>query len=92
VVPLAEAAAKILPTRECLSLFSAWLIDHARTAEGNADAPVNLARRRYFGEVSRILAHSMRLDNASLKTQAVIEGVLADIKITRARIRAETSP
>lgn len=91
VVPMAEACAKALATRDCLSLFSAWLIDIARAAEGASGAQANLARRRYFGEVSRILAHSMKLDNASLKTQAVIEGVLADIKITRARIRAETS-
>lgn len=92
VVPMAEAAAKVLATRDCLSLFSAWLIEIARAAERAPGAQVNVARRRYFGEVSRILAHAMKLDNASLKTQAVIEGVLADIKITRARIRAETSP
>ncbi len=92
VVPMAEASAKMLATRECLSLFSLWLIEIARGAECTPGAPVNRARRRYFGEVSRILAHSMKLDNASLKTQAVIEGVLADIKIIRARIRAETSP
>jgi len=33
----------------------------------------------------------LRLDNASLKTQAVLEGVLADIRIIRYKNRAENA-
>ena len=91
IVSLAEQAAKLLTTREALSLFLTWTTRQMRDVELAADVPAHrmAARRRYLSRAVEILQRGLRQDNASLKTQPVVEGILADIRLIRSSIRAE---
>ncbi|MEM7255988.1 MAG: DNA polymerase III subunit delta' [Pseudomonadota bacterium] len=93
---LATETAAQLNTRESLTLFMQWTADFAKNIEFSAAdgrSPEEGARveRRFLSQTMQLLQQSLRLDNASLKTQTVLEGVLADIRIQRMRIRAENS-
>ncbi len=93
---LATAASAQLNTRECFTLFMQWTADFAKNIEfsvASGRSPEEGARieRRFLSQTMQLLQQSLRLDNASLKTQTVLEGVLADIRIQRMRIRAENS-
>lgn len=93
---LATETAAQLSTRESLTLFMQWTADFAKNIEFSESAsrsPVEGAHieRRFLSQTMQLLQQSLRLDNASLKTQTVLEGVLADIRIQRMRIRAENS-
>ena len=92
---LAGLASGVLGTRDCLSLFLHWTTELVKTAElsahnsrsGNSGHPSD---RRFLSLALERLQQALRLDNPSLKTQTVLEGVLADIRIMRVRTRAET--
>ncbi len=93
---LATATASLLDTRQSLSLFMQWTTETVRNLElsrPNGRSPKeNIATdRRYLCQIALALQAALRLDNASLKTQAVLEGVLADIRIIRYKIRAENA-
>lgn len=91
---LAGIAAASLDTRESLTLFMRWTADLVKKLELSiANGRLSLERshveRRYLSQTQNMLQQSLRLENASLKTQTVLEGVLADIRIYKLRIRAE---
>jgi DNA polymerase-3 subunit delta' len=93
---LATEAASQLSTRESITLFMQWTADFAKNVEFSeldSRSPEQEAQsqRRYLSQTMLLLQRSLRLDNASLRTQTVLEGVLADIRIQRMRIRAENS-
>ena len=93
---LAQATAALIGTRQALSLFMQWTTETVKKLElsppnGRSSIENHSKHRRYLCQVALALQAAMRLDNASLKTQAVLEGVLADIRITRYRIRAENA-
>lgn len=93
---LATATAALLGTRQSLSLFMQWTTETVKSLElsrpnGRSSKENNPQNRRYLCQVALALQAALRLDNASLKTQAVLEGVLADIRITRYKNRAENA-
>ncbi len=95
-VDLASSAAAVLNTRTSLTLFLQWTTELVKklevsAASGRSNSDKHLIDRRYLSQALVILQDRMRLDNASLKTQAVLEGALADIRMYRLRIRAENS-
>ena len=92
---LAALTAGELGTRDALTLFLQWTTEHIKTTElSTSDGRTNSYRhpyeRRFFSQALARLQYALRLDNPSLKTQTVLEGVLADIRIMRVRTRAET--
>ena len=92
---LAGLASGVLGTRDALSLFLYWTTEHVKTVElsgGNSRSSNSghPSDRRFFSRALERLQQALRLDNPSLKTQTVLEGVLADIRIMRVRTRAET--
>lgn len=93
---LAAEAAKHLNTIESLTLFMQWTAEFAKNIELSlvgSRSPDEGARseRRFLSQTMLLLQQALRLDNVSLRTQTVLEGVLADIRIQRLRIRAEKS-
>ena len=93
---LATAAASVLGTRQSLSLFMQWSTETVKNLElsspnGRSSVENDPQYRRYLCQITLALQAALRLDNASLKTQAVLEGVLADIRIIRYRNRAENA-
>lgn len=93
---LAAKTAGKLSTAESLTLFMQWTTDLVKNLELSiADGRLNSERsnveRRYLSQTLETLQQGLRLDNASLKTQTVLEGLLADIRIYRLRIRAENT-
>ena len=93
---LAAAAASLLDTRQSLSLFMQWSTETVKNLElsppnGRSSVENNPQHRRYLCQITQALQAALRLDNASLRTQAVLEGVLADIRIIRYRNRAENA-
>jgi len=92
---LAALTAGVLGTRDALTLFLQWTTEHVKTAElstsnGRTNSYRHPYERRFFSQALARLQYALRLDNPSLKTQTVLEGVLADIRIMRVRTRAET--
>lgn len=92
---LAASASSVLGTRDAVTLFMQWTTDLIKKAElsgdsGRSEQYEHPSDRRYLCRVLDKLQHALRLDTPSLKTQTVLEGVLADIKIIRVRTRAET--
>lgn len=92
----AAKAAAMLNTGEALTLFMQWTTDFIKNlelsvADGRLSSERSITERRYLSQSHYMLQQGQRLDNASLKTQTVLEGVLADIRIYRLRIRAENS-
>ncbi len=93
---LAAEAANVLDTRESLTLFMQWTTDLVKNvefslADGRSSSEGALTERKFLSQALQLLQQSLRFDNASLKTLAVLEGVLADIRIQRIRTRAENS-
>ncbi len=93
---LAIATATLLGTRQALSLFMQWTTETVKNLElsppnGRSTVENNPVDRRYLCQITLALQSALRLDNASLKTQAVLEGVLADIRIIRYKNRAENA-
>jgi len=93
---LAKLAASLLGTRQSLSLFMQWTTESVKNLElsstdGRSSIEKNPQNRRYLCQAGLALQSSLRLDNASLKTQTVLEGVLADIRIVRYKNRAENA-
>lgn len=93
---LAAKAASKLNTAESLTLFMQWTTDLVKNlelsiADGRLSSERSNVERRYLSQTLETLQQGLRLDNASLKTQAVLEGLLADIRIYRLRIRAENT-
>lgn len=93
---LAITTAALLGTRQSLSLFMQWTTETVKNLElsppnGRSSVMNNPMDRRYLCQVALALQAALRLDNASLKTQAVLEGVLADIRIIRYKNRAENA-
>ncbi len=93
---LATRAASMLNTGESLTLFMQWTTDFVKKlelsiADGRLSSERSSNERRYLSQSLDMLQQGLRLDNASLKTQTVLEGLLADIRIYRLRIRAENS-
>lgn len=93
---LAAKAAGKLNTAESLTLFMQWTTDLVKSLElsitdGRLSSERSNVERRYLSQTLETLQQGLRLDNASLKTQAVLEGLLADIRIYRLRIRAENT-
>jgi len=91
---LAGLASGVLGTRDALSLFLHWTTEHVKTAElsaANSRSGISghPSDRRFLSRALERLQQALRLDNPSLKTQTVLEGVLADIRIMRVRTRAE---
>lgn len=91
---LAAEAASVLDTGESLTLFMQWTTEFVRNVElslsdGRLTIEGARVERRFLSQTMQLLQQSLRLDNASLKTLTVLEGVLADIRIQRMRIRAE---
>jgi len=91
---MAEHSAATMDTREALSLFMRWTTDLVKklelsVADGRLSPERAHVERRYLSHTASQLQQGLHLDNASLKTQAVLEGVLADIRIYKLRIRAE---
>ncbi len=91
---LAASAASTLSTGESLTLFMQWTTDLVKNvelsiADGRLTSEGSSVERRYLSQTLEMLQQGLRLDNASLKTQAVLEGLLADIRIYRLRIHAE---
>ena len=92
---LAALTADVLGTRDALTLFLQWTTEHIKNAElsaagGRTSHSRQPSERRFLSRALERLQHALRLDNPSLKTQTVLEGVLADIRIMRVRTRAET--
>jgi DNA polymerase-3 subunit delta' len=93
---LAAETANLLDTRESLTLFMQWTTDLVKNvefsmADGRSSPEGALIERKFLSQALQLLQQSLRFDNASLKTLAVLEGVLADIRIQRIRTRAENS-
>jgi DNA polymerase III delta' subunit len=93
---LAATTASLLGTRQSLGLFMQWTTETVKNLElspanGRSPEQDNPDLRRYLCQVALALQSALRLDNASLKTQAVLEGVLADIRIIRYKNRAENA-
>ena len=93
--PLAALTAAVLGTRDALTLFLQWTTEHIKTAElstpdGRTSSNRHPFERRFLSQALVRLQYALRLDNPSLKTQTVLEGVLADIRIMRVRTCAET--
>lgn len=93
---LAAESANLLDTRESLTLFMQWTTDLVKNvefslADGRSTSEGARIERKFFSQALQLLQQSLRFDNASLKTLAVLEGVLADIRIQRIRTRAENS-
>ncbi len=93
-VELASITAAALNTRDALTLFLQWTTEHIKTAEcssssGRSNSNRQASERQYLSRALERFQASLRLDNPSLKTQTVLEGVLADIRIIRVRTRAE---
>ena len=91
---MAASAASTLSTGESLTLFMQWTTDLVKNvelsiADGRLTSEGSSVERRYLSQTLEMLQQGLRLDNASLKTQAVLEGLLADIRIYRLRIHAE---
>ncbi|OED38293.1 DNA polymerase III subunit delta' [Chromatiales bacterium (ex Bugula neritina AB1)] len=91
---LAGLTASALSTRVSLTLFLQWTTELIKklefsVASGRLTSERHTIDRRYLSQAHIVLQDRMRLDNASLKTQAVLEGALADIRMYRLRIRAE---
>jgi len=85
---LAAVTAAELGTRDALTLFLQWTTEHVKTAElstsgGRTNSYRHPYERRFFSQALARLQYALRLDNPSLKTQTVLEGVLADIRIMR---------
>lgn len=92
---LARITADVLGTRDALTLFLQWTTEHIKTAElsspnSRTSSNGHRSERRFLSRALERLQDALRLDNPSLKTQTVLEGVLADIRIMRVRTRAET--
>ncbi len=92
---LARITADVLGTRDALTLFLQWTTEHIKTTELSAlnsrtSSNGHRSERRFLSRALERLQSALRLDNPSLKTQTVLEGVLADIRIMRVRTRAET--
>lgn len=92
---LARIAADVLGTRDALTLFLQWTTEQIKNAELSApgsrtSSNRHLSERRFYSRALERLQDALRLDNPSLKTRTVLEGVLADIRIMRVRTRAET--
>lgn len=93
---LAATTASLLGTRAAIGLFMHWTTESVKNVElsrhgGRSPIQDNPLDRRFLCEVCLTLQAALRLDNASLKTQTVLEGVLADIRINRYRNRAENA-
>jgi len=94
-VELARLSAEVFGTRDALTFFLQWTTEHVKTivlSPSNSRTSNNrpLSERRFYCRALERLQDALRLDNPSLKTQTVLEGVLADIRIMRLRTRAET--
>ena len=94
-VELARLSADVLGTGDALRFFLQWTTEHIKTlillppnSRTSSNRP--LSERRFLCRALERLQDALRLDNPSLKTQTVLEGVLADIRIMRVRTRAET--
>ena len=92
---LAAQTADVLDTRDALTLFMQWTTEHIKTAElstpdGRTSSNRHPSERRFLSRALERFQHALRLDNPSLKTLTVLEGVLADTRIMRVRTRAET--
>ncbi len=92
---LAATTSTVLGTRDALTLFLQWTTEHIKNVEfssptGRSSTNGPPAERQYLSRALERFQYSLRLDNPSLKTQTVLEGVLADIRIMRVRTRAET--
>lgn len=92
---LAGMTAAVLGTRDALTLFMQWTTEHIKNVEfssssGRSNSNRQTSERQFLSRAFERFQRSLRLDNASLKTQTVLEGVLADIRIIRVRTRAET--
>lgn len=93
---LATKAGGKLTTGESLNLFMQWTTDFVKKlelsiADGRLSSERSATERRYLSQSLEMLQRGLRYDNASLKTETVLEGLLADIRIYRLRIRAENS-
>ncbi len=92
---LAAITSTVLGTRDALTLFLQWTTEHIKNVEfsspnGRSSTNGPPSERQYLSRALERFQYSLRLDNPSLKTQTVLEGVLADIRIMRVRTRAET--
>jgi len=97
---MAAMTAEVLGTRDALTLFLHWTTELSKSTEltpssgrsiNNRHASSEVAgERRFLSRALERLQRALRLDNPSLRTQTVLEGVLADIRIMRVRTRAET--
>jgi len=91
---LAGLTAEVLGTRDALTLFLHWTTELSKNLELTSDSSRmgssgHPSDRRFLSRALERLQQALRLDNPSLKTQTVLEGVLADIRIMRVRTRAE---
>lgn len=91
---LAGLTAEVLGTRDALTLFLHWTTEQSKNLELTSDSSRMTSSghpsdRRFLSRTLERLQQALRLDNPSLKTQTVLEGVLADIRIMRVRTRAE---
>jgi len=92
---LARLTDEVLGTRDSITLFLQWTTEHIKSAElspsnGRTNNNRSGYERRFLSRALQRLQDALRLDNPSLKTRTVLEGVLADIRIMRVRTRAET--
>jgi len=93
---LARLTDEVLGTRDSITLFLQWTTEHIKSAElspsnGRTNNNRSGYERRFLSRALQRLQDALRLDNPSLKTRTVLEGVLADIRIMRVRTRAESS-
>ena len=91
---LADQTAAVLGTRDALTLFLHWTTETIKNIEfsavnGRSTKDSSLFEHRYLSRALLKFQQSLRLDNPSLKTQTVLEGVLADTRIIRVRTHAE---
>ncbi len=92
---LAGLTADVMGTRDALTLFLQWTTEHVKSAElsghdGRTSSNRPRSERVFHCNALERFQDALRLDNPSLKTRTVLEGVLADIRIMRVRTRAET--
>ena len=91
---LADQTASVLGTRDALTLFLHWTTESIKNTElspanSRSSKDSSLFEHRYLSRALLKFQQSLRLDNPSLKTQTVLEGVLADTRIIRVRTHAE---